>query len=35
MDSDGDGIVSAKRIEISGINSDVLQILAPLLCEME
>ncbi|CAD8066013.1 unnamed protein product [Paramecium sonneborni] len=35
LDSDGDGYISASSIEISGIQSDILQILTPLLCEME
>ncbi|CAD8103598.1 unnamed protein product [Paramecium primaurelia] len=35
LDSDGDGQISASSIEISGIQSEILQILAPLLCEME
>ncbi|CAD8072696.1 unnamed protein product [Paramecium sonneborni] len=35
LDSDGDGKISASSVEISGIQSEILQILAPLLCEME
>ncbi|CAD8125843.1 unnamed protein product [Paramecium sonneborni] len=35
LDSDSDGLISAQKIEISSINSEILQILTPLLCEME
>ncbi|CAD8174015.1 unnamed protein product [Paramecium octaurelia] len=35
LDSDGDGQISASSIEISGIQAEILSILAPLLCEME
>ncbi|KAM3132041.1 hypothetical protein pb186bvf_015785, partial [Paramecium bursaria] len=35
LDSDGDGYISAQSINISQMPPDVLQILSPLLCEME
>ncbi len=35
MDSDEDGLISACKINILGLHVDVLQMLAPLLCEME
>jgi hypothetical protein len=35
MDSDEDGLISALKINILGLDTEVLQLLAPLLCEME
>ncbi|CDW86863.1 UNKNOWN [Stylonychia lemnae] len=35
FDSDNDGQISSKRIDISKINADVLEILSPLLIELE
>lgn len=35
LDSDGDGFISANKIEITEINSDLLKKIAPLLVEME
>lgn len=35
LDSDGDGVISANRIDISRINTALLELLAPLLCELE
>lgn len=35
MDQDGDGLISAQSINISGLNQEVLKILTPLLEEME
>ena len=35
LDSDGDGKISAQKIEIQRIETEVLEYLAPLLCEME
>ena len=35
FDSDGDGIISSSKIDISDVPTDILEIFAPLLCEME
>lgn len=32
MDSDEDGLISALKINILGLETEVLQLLAPLLC---
>ena len=35
LDSDGDGLISSTKINISSIDTGTLEMLAPLLCEME
>ena len=35
MDSDGDGQISAYRIDISSLEPKLLQVLSPLFVEME
>jgi hypothetical protein len=35
LDSDGDGTISANRIDISGLNPELLEVLTPLFVEME
>lgn len=35
LDSDGDGQISAQRIDITGISPELLEVLTPLFCEME
>lgn len=35
LDADRDGIISAGKIDISTLPTDILEILSPLLCEME
>lgn len=35
MDSDEDGFISSLKINILGLDPDILKILSPLLCEME
>jgi len=35
LDSDGDGYISSAKIDISPVGTEVLETLAPLLCEME
>ena len=35
LDSDGDGQISAYRIDISSLETDLLQVLSPLFVEME
>lgn len=35
LDSDGDGEITASNIDISSLSDHVIQIIAPLLCEME
>ena len=35
MDSDGDGIISAQKIEIQDLSTEILEAFGPLLCEME
>ena len=35
FDSDGDGLISPSRIDISEVPTDILKLFAPLLCEME
>lgn len=35
LDSDGDGTISAQRIDITSIDHNLLQVLSPLFCEME
>lgn len=35
MDNDQDGYISSLKINILGLETDVLHLLAPLLCEME
>jgi len=35
LDSDDDGLISPTQIDISGLNAEILQILMPLLQELE
>jgi hypothetical protein len=35
MDNDEDGYISNLKINILGLETEILQLLAPLLCEME
>ena len=35
LDSDQDGLISSKRINIETINEDILEIIMPVLFEME
>ena len=35
LDSDNDGQISAEKIDISKIPSDLLEVLSPLFCEMD
>lgn len=35
FDSDGDGLISPSKIDISSVPTDLLELFAPLLCEME
>lgn len=35
MDDDEDGYISSLKINILGFNTQILNLLAPLLCEME
>jgi hypothetical protein len=35
FDSDGDGVISSTKIDISAIDTSILEAFAPLLCEME
>jgi hypothetical protein len=35
LDSDGDGKISAYRIDITSLDSELLQVLSPLFVEME
>jgi len=35
LDSDGDGQISAYRIDISSLDPELLQVLSPLFIEME
>lgn len=35
LDSDGDGYISSTKIDIASVGTDILEALAPLLCEME
>ena len=35
LDSDGDGQISANRIDISKLSPELLEVLTPLFCEME
>lgn len=35
MDSDGDGQISANRIDITKLSPELLEVLTPLFCEME
>ena len=35
FDSDGDGMISSNKIDISSVDTVVLEAFAPLLCEME
>ena len=35
MDDDEDGYISSLKINILGLNAEILNLLAPLLCEME
>lgn len=35
MDSDSDGLISATQIEITGLPAEILEVIAPILCEME
>lgn len=35
FDSDGDGLISPSKIDISTVSTEILELFAPLLCEME
>ena len=35
LDSDGDGLISAQKIDISVLTPEILEIFTPLFCEME
>lgn len=35
FDADADGLISSNKIEISEVPTEILEIYAPLLCEME
>jgi len=35
FDSDGDGVISPTKIDISSVDTSILEAFAPLLCEME
>ena len=35
LDSDLDGIISSEKVDIDEIHPDLLEVFAPLLCEME
>jgi hypothetical protein len=35
MDSDGDGIISAKNINMTSLSSEILETFSPVLCNME
>ena len=35
MDSDEDGLISSLKINIIDLNPEILQLLSPLLCEMQ
>eukprot|EP01017_Pseudomicrothorax_dubius_P019728 TRINITY_DN2168_c0_g1_i1.p1 TRINITY_DN2168_c0_g1~~TRINITY_DN2168_c0_g1_i1.p1 ORF type:complete len:546 (-),score=153.67 TRINITY_DN2168_c0_g1_i1:128-1705(-) len=35
LDSDGDGQISASKVDITGLPTDILELFAPLLCELE
>jgi Ca2+-binding EF-hand superfamily protein len=35
LDSDGDGLISAERIDISTVSAELLEIMTPLFCELE
>ena len=35
FDSDGDGVISPTKINISAVDTTILEAFAPLLCEME
>jgi len=35
FDSDGDGVISSTKIDISSVDTTILEAFAPLLCEME
>jgi len=35
LDHDGDNVISANKIDISGLPTDLLEVLTPLFCEME
>ncbi len=35
LDSDGDGLISSQKIDISALTPEVLEIFTPLFCEME
>ena len=35
MDNDEDGLISSLKINIIDLDPEVLQLLSPLLCEME
>lgn len=35
LDSDGDSLISAQKIDISVLTPEVLEIFTPLFCEME
>lgn len=35
MDSDGDGFISAAKVDVHTLPTDILEHFAPLLCEME
>ena len=35
LDSDGDGLISAMRIDISMLDTDLLEVISPLFIELE
>ena len=35
LDSDEDGFISAEKIDITKLCTEILEIFSPLLCEME
>ena len=35
LDSDGDGLISAQKIDISVLTPEILEVFTPLFCEME
>ena len=35
LDGDGDGLISANKIEIGQVPTEILEMYTPLLCEME
>jgi hypothetical protein len=35
MDSDGDGLISSEKIDITKLSPAILEVLTPLFCELE